>query len=736
MQNQLNFVQSNLDRKAVWYWNNYTIQPANSLSNDYLYLLNEYQEDEQQAEKKEDGILNKRYENRFKSQLINLKRLRIANLKEDKFKLDAINKFKELEQLELDILAKDEYLTNKSIKLELPILKILKIVNRLNDVRIEFETIELTTLSIDLANSQSIQINHPLAIENLQIKSVYDQDLISIFENLKYLHFNLKNIDNNSFAKAIQFNSLNLTKLEVLKTDLDIQFKYKDLSILNDILNFKRPELKFYYNGYLIEKIDEVLKYSNNKLPLQLDAYHLLSKFEDCKINYGDLMNIQLPGTFFQKYICIQEVTLTSRVAKLDEQNFIDFLNSCINLRSLNLTNTSLSQSFFIKISKNDHLKNSILELQIMEDKKINLAFVLNLINLVNLNTNQQLDFKLVKKIVTLEFVESIVYKLKRTKISILKIGAKKFRLNEEKDDVNDKDLLEEDRLNFSDLLDQESLVSFKSSKGSNSKCTLNQKPSQNFTNCQFKEFKVLVVRLPKHLIELAFKNASKAAKEISKYEREMIRNYRNYRNDLNERTSTNQSLASSDFNFSDFSKEDHDDSIFDSNETSSSDKRKSIDSLSLNEENIGTKFKKLCKRKRIIEEVSISDDQLSIISIASKSTSVKSNKRKLLTDDLNDNSLNESFFSLDNEDLIRKEIERASKECVDSLLTQVLNLIEEKRLPFKQSVTNNDLNNNFSSDLNNNNQELSKVTSITKNPTIVRIKIKDTKQLNEECNY
>ena len=379
-------------RKRNWFYSNQLVNPNNLINISKSFILNP-------------TLFNVNH----------LKRLKIygfgnsINYKSDKycypdkdndfklvcsrFNLQTINKFNQLEHLEMQLGVLVE-----SIHLELTNLKILKIYLPKNfDSFIEINAPILQALKLSLYQNafELIKFCHPQSVQYLSI-NVYNSYFL-IFKNITCLV--------SYFAHKLDSNVLsNYTRLN----ELHFQADYENVlaKIVQQNLN---NGLKIYMSGVRLvdgKIIDDVFK--NNEESFLFKNY---SNLEDCldfiyKINYSKsmrLVNTLLPD-FFKKLNNIKEIYIDSKVN--DQNNFIQFIEQCQNLTRIAINNSELNQLFYGNLPS----ICSIDRLCINEAKKVNLnfKFINRMFNLIDFDTNQQLDLNDISNLARLRYLKKI----------------------------------------------------------------------------------------------------------------------------------------------------------------------------------------------------------------------------------------------------------------------------------------------------------------------------------------
>ena len=376
----------------------------------------------------------------------NLKRLSITSIKDDdNFNLDLLNRFINLEHLELDFESK----WSKNNKLKLPNLRILM----LNfNIRLK--------ISIDAPNLNALQIEFEIKNDYNPFDSI--QFLNSSIKHLMVFgNLNLSKLINLSFLKSIQtlecyieqLNQINIFEILKKLKSVDIllrkneDYRDIDLNILANMIKqrnkLRRSDVKIWFENIQLSNEKELRELDfkrANRLSLQMKHYHKLADKvgEMDLIDYTELMrltNSNLPIDFFKKYN-VQEIVASDKIE--DQNSFITFLLNCIYLKRLCLINSSLSQSFYDRLPSS----TSLIALKLKEDEHTGLDFkFINKIQYLNkFYTNQKLSLDIILNLNKFKFIDAFVFKFKNQMFFIERSNKDAYDMhhfNDEMDTIN-----------------------------------------------------------------------------------------------------------------------------------------------------------------------------------------------------------------------------------------------------------------------------------------------------------
>ena len=330
-----------------------------------------------------------------------LKRLRIFSI-DFKLNLEVLNKFSQLEHLEIEDCLKVDQVT----RLSLQNLKALKIV-LYNGLDLELDLPNLQALFIYCESYENVKFNYPRSIQYLSFYNYNDYFLK--FKNIEYLDCY------EEFSLSWQVLR-NYSKLKVISIHDDYEPELIETIRQNTELN--KQNLKIYQNGLLVVDGKEINNYdfSEDKLHYLMNNYAKTAEsLEFVKlIKYNELMrlvNYKLPADFFKKFNCIKRLEVCD---ENDEKQLIQFIKHCSNLKSLILSNCKLSQQFYEELPSLTslcylHVDPFINEIG-DEEIELNFKFINRMFNLIEFETgkqsnlNEEFDLNRLRYLKTMEF--------------------------------------------------------------------------------------------------------------------------------------------------------------------------------------------------------------------------------------------------------------------------------------------------------------------------------------------
>jgi len=272
------------------------------------------------------------------------------------FDLEFLNRFDRLQQLDLSSIE-----VSREIRLELPFLKVLSILQAVKAELSENESVEFNSPKLQIVRCNEhfntlIKILNPKSIKSLQV-NLCESDLAN-FSNIEVYKQN--------FALNVRLDILTeLPKLRELhlftscRTSQSAQMKHILIRLIEERQSLRRFDLQIHYMGMRLAcggKLSDqsLLNYDfggkmNHKLHLK--NYDLLSSelpFFD-RIDYDSLINAKhsIPSDFCRRFNNIQNI---SAIKVVDQNEFIRFLSKCSNLIELNIHNSSLDQEFYDRL--------------------------------------------------------------------------------------------------------------------------------------------------------------------------------------------------------------------------------------------------------------------------------------------------------------------------------------------------------------------------------------------------
>ena len=358
----------------------------------------------------------------FKNHYVRLKRLKIDCLLND-FDIEQLNFFSKLEHLQiLSFLELDE-----DKKLILSNLKILKL-SMCSNYKLTIDAVKLEVLNCN--HLFQIQLAHANSIRQLEIENNFES--LNGFCNLEILKIHsLLEPDEDAISKLP--NSIKELHYDQTFNSIDLTRKRFFINLIQEQKQFKQlNELKLYFDGVELEAGKAFDDYHFNFEILELH-HRNYGRLADSLTSYSyfiynNLMNAynhSIPTNFFNKFINIQHLT----AFKIKNQNqFLNFLKNCSNLKELHLDCTSLDQTFFDQLGSLNLIKFHLKE---KDSIQIDYEFILKFQILVSFLTTQHLPFSFALiAIKRFKFIDSIQFKNKDRSVKICKIKNSKFNLN------------------------------------------------------------------------------------------------------------------------------------------------------------------------------------------------------------------------------------------------------------------------------------------------------------------
>ena len=371
---------------------------------------------------------------------IKLRRLRIEDSKNCELSLEDLNQFSQLEHLEIcDYLKLDKY-----TKLSLQHLKVLKVILGKNTSSlIELDTFSLQALHLDCVTYENVKFNCPTSIQYLSTRSYNDYFLI--FENVECLKCNY-------YAVNLDWTVLlHYSKLKELHIQ-DYNFNLKLANLIKTSSELNKQNLKIYQHGLLVVDGEKRIDYNYDFMrSMQFSLFNNHTQTADSldfiwTVDYLELMrsnNFNLPANFFQKFNAIQKILINGKVE--DENQLIQFIKQSLNLRILYLTETRLLNQFYDELPRISAL--NFLNIHEDEEIELNFKFLNRMFNLIEFETNQQLNLKDKFDFNRLNFLKAIQFKIKRNRFAIKKLDRDRYNLLNT-NYAADKTILEETKLN------------------------------------------------------------------------------------------------------------------------------------------------------------------------------------------------------------------------------------------------------------------------------------------------
>lgn len=356
----------------------------------------------------------------------NLRNLKRLNVVTDKVCFKMINKFDNLEYLQLSFC---EYI-GECKELKLSKLRSLLISSsarntlhidapNLIEVEINDQYERINTQPVfELGNEDphervNLIFKYPLTIKYFKTHSIWSVEKVIQFKNLEYYEcfkiYPKTLILLNNFSKLKEFRFF----------ETDFVPENSLTSPLNWNKNVNRPDPIIYYAGRRLEYLNNQDQSKTNdyiqNLQLIPDNFCWIDEVDYNKliIKFTD----GLPDCFFRKIINIKTIYVTSKV---DSDRLAEFIIRCVNLESLNIENASLDCSFYDRTLPSI---SSLFYLKIMEsvkpDYKLDFKFVLKMFNLRTLETNLNLNLDSTFNLDRLIYLKGLRIKINDNQVKI-----------------------------------------------------------------------------------------------------------------------------------------------------------------------------------------------------------------------------------------------------------------------------------------------------------------------------
>lgn len=326
---------------------------------------------------------------------------------------DLIARLEQLEYLEINLL----YLYC-NLEITLPNLRTFKTRNSvgLANYQIRFATHSLTTLetmcfmSCTDMGSNRLFFRYPESLKRLIVHSL-DRNMAENFRNLEYLgcyegHF-LAYLELSRFRMLKQINCGHMTMscaLAILKQrkdgnmNFDLFFRGLKINHLNEL------------NMQLVQELVEDDPVPMRRRYRPFSTRLLFVHYPDLvdgplslarELNYEDFLECfpnGSPENFSAKFFNVRQLNCSTRIERVD--HFVDLLRNFKHLCTLKLTNTGLTDHFYIR---HLHLFSRINELVIFDQPNTisDLEIVLRFKELKRFSTNQQVSFGLISSLFT-----------------------------------------------------------------------------------------------------------------------------------------------------------------------------------------------------------------------------------------------------------------------------------------------------------------------------------------------
>lgn len=356
---------------------------------------------------------------------------------------DMIASFEQLEYLEIN-----SFYLYCTLVITLPNLRTFKAFDSISpgNSHIRFATPSLTTLETDCFMSctnlgtNRLFFSYPESLKRLIVCSL-DRNTVENFRNLEYLEC----------YEAHRLAYLELRRFRELK---QVNCGYMTMSCALAILKQRKEEnmnFDLFYRGLKINHLNELNTelvdqlVSADPVPMRrlysrpLSTRFLFIYYPDLidgplpmarELNYEDYLECfpnGSPENFTAKFFNVRKLNCTSKIEQPD--HFVELLKKFKHLRTLKLTNTGLTDDFYIR---HLHLFSGINELEIYDQPNTiaDLEIVFRFKQLEKFSTNQQVSPPL---------ISSLFEKLTNFRFARFLIGERTFEIDWGKRDANEK---------------------------------------------------------------------------------------------------------------------------------------------------------------------------------------------------------------------------------------------------------------------------------------------------------
>ena len=356
----------------------------------------------------------------FKSSMFNIKLKRFKICGYFEINLEVLNKFSQLEHLEIIYCFKIVEVTILSLQN----LKLLKICSE-DVLDLELDLPNLQALFLYCESYKNIKFNYTRSIQYLSI-SDYD-DYFLKFKNIEYLDcygtFSLSWLELRYYLK-LKVIHIHYDESEFIKTN-------KQNAELN------KQNLKIYQKGLLVVDGKEIHNYDffEDELHCLMDNYAKTADSLDFVwlINYNALMrlvNYKLPVDFFKKFNSILKIEV---FFVEDEKQLKQFIKRCLNLKSLSVNKCKLSQQFYEELPSLTCLSYLyVVPVENIVDGEIelNFKFINRMFNLVEFVTSKKLNLNEEFDLIRLRYLKRIRIQIdKINELLIEKLGRDRYNV-------------------------------------------------------------------------------------------------------------------------------------------------------------------------------------------------------------------------------------------------------------------------------------------------------------------
>ena len=181
---------------------------------------------------------------------------------------------------------------------------------------------------------------------------------------------------------------------------------------MNQKRSLRMNSLKVFFLGIqLIDNVDEIIfdglqqRFSEDENEENLEKFYTnnYNRLKDdltfiYEVNYSNLMAAvnEIPTDYFKKFNNLNYVRSIGKI--VNQEHFLEFLKSVINLKELHLENPSLNQSIYDQL----FVSCSLITFELIEeeDHQLNFDFIAKFNELKRLDLNQNVSLEVVKSLI------------------------------------------------------------------------------------------------------------------------------------------------------------------------------------------------------------------------------------------------------------------------------------------------------------------------------------------------
>lgn len=431
-----------------------------------------------------------------------LQRLSLFDIVEsDKFRLEAVNRFEHLVQLELSFETKEWSIGSETKHLKLRRLEMVFIYCKFRMANeIEFDTPKLDLLALEYQPSpeeadeeankdepvkpiESIRFTTPSTVRELITFELFPDELPTDFTGVEHFQCDVLELELDYVLKT--FPRLKVLDIRLEKGEFEQDCNTALTKILEQRSQLK-PQLKIWFQGFELINGRALSSYAFDKeseLALLLKHHSSLpdSGRFPVELSYNELLSLLPPEGYPPGFLDLQPFANTAIVStndKIDDPaTFLTFLLNCVNLWSLQLKNCSLDQQFFEKLPEFTSLMQLEIRAANAADMQLDFnRFLFRITNLVDFKTDQNLEVDLVRDLMQrLIYLYSLDFQMNEKSFSVDRLENELFLLgNYEADHIP----------NFSDKIPLDVLLVQLVKKA-------NEEPAEEGMNVDNREFSI-----------------------------------------------------------------------------------------------------------------------------------------------------------------------------------------------------------------------------------------------------